>query len=139
MNKTFIAVLAAAVTTLSFGAHAQDTVTPSQANADKTQAKGDYKADKKEAKAKGRSKKAAAETTADEANVDVTAAPDSGTGEQTPVAPVEAPAKPVKAQAAKAAPVEKPAASPAKAEVAKTATPVPKKVTASAARSESVV
>ena len=91
------------------------------------------RAAKKEAKAKGRSKKAAAEATGDEANVDVTATPDSGTGEQTPVATVEAPAKPVKAQAAKAAPVEKPAVSPAKAE-AKTATPVPKKVTASAAK-----
>ncbi len=50
MNKTLIAVLVAAAATLSFGAHA-DTITPSQADADKTQAKGDYKADKAQAKA----------------------------------------------------------------------------------------
>jgi hypothetical protein len=50
MNKTLIALLAATVATLSLGAHA-DTMTPSQADAEKTQAKGDYKADKAQAKA----------------------------------------------------------------------------------------
>ena len=50
MNKTLIAVLAAAAATLSLGAHA-DTVTPSQADAQKVEAKGDYKADKAQAKA----------------------------------------------------------------------------------------
>jgi hypothetical protein len=50
MNKTLIAVFAAAVATLSLAAHA-DTITPSQADAQKTQAKGDYKADKADADA----------------------------------------------------------------------------------------
>ena len=50
MNKTLIALLAATVATLSLGAHA-DTVTPSQADAQKTEAKGDYKTDKAQAKA----------------------------------------------------------------------------------------
>ena len=50
MNKTLIALLAAATATLSLGAYA-DTMTPSQADAAKTQAKGDYKADKAQAKA----------------------------------------------------------------------------------------
>ena len=49
MNKTLIALLAAAVATLSLGAQA-DTVTQSQADAQKTVAKGDYKADKAQAK-----------------------------------------------------------------------------------------
>lgn len=92
------------------------------------------RAAKKEAKAKGRSKKAAAEATGDEANVDVTATPDSGTGEPTPVAPVEAPAKPAKAPSAKAVSVSKPAAPPAKAEVAKTTAPVTKNVMDPAAK-----
>jgi hypothetical protein len=50
MNKTLVTLLAAAVTTLSLGAHA-DTVTQSQADAQKAQAKGDYKTDKAQARA----------------------------------------------------------------------------------------
>ena len=50
MNKTLLALLAATVATLSVGAHA-DTVTPSQADAQKAEAKGDYKTDKAQAKA----------------------------------------------------------------------------------------
>jgi hypothetical protein len=49
MNKTLIAALAAAAT-LALGAWA-DTVTPSQADAQKTSAKVDYKSDKAQAKA----------------------------------------------------------------------------------------
>jgi hypothetical protein len=51
MHKTLLPLLAAAVAaTLPLGAYA-DTMTPSQADAQKAQAKGDYKADKAQAKA----------------------------------------------------------------------------------------
>ncbi len=50
MNKTLIAALAAAAATMALGAWA-DTVTPSQADAQKTPANGDYKSSKAQAKA----------------------------------------------------------------------------------------
>ena len=51
MNKTLIALLAAATATLSLGAWADDPMTHSEAGAAKAQAKADYKADKAQAKA----------------------------------------------------------------------------------------
>jgi hypothetical protein len=51
MNKTLTALLTAAAATLSLGAHADATLTPSQAADQKAEAKADYKADKKAAAA----------------------------------------------------------------------------------------
>jgi hypothetical protein len=51
MNKTLIALLAAATATLSLGARADDPMTQSDPGVAKAQAKADYKADKARAKA----------------------------------------------------------------------------------------
>ena len=85
------------------------------------------RAAKKESKAKGRSKKAAPEKNGEEAGAEVPATPETVAGGSTPVAPVEAPAKPVKNSTAKAAPVEKAAVTPAKVPAAKVAAPAAKK------------
>jgi hypothetical protein len=50
MNKTLIALVAAAAATLSLGAYADDTLTHGQASVANAQNKVDYKADKQGAK-----------------------------------------------------------------------------------------
>ncbi len=97
------------------------------------------RAAKKEAKPKGRSKKAAAETPADEAGIDGVAVPEASAEEQAAVTTGEISSAPAKGASAKTSPVvkpitkpvAKPVSAPAKVEAAKVPPPA-KQVTSPA-------